>query len=150
MFFSMVRICRLELICGEYGCCRKLIESTTSDALASYEEKAPYIPGFIYVRPQAEPRKTRFINGTAYIGFPVNETVIYPGFQDNLNELGKIRATIDSVRNDSDVTINAMSIKGFASPESPYANNQRLAKGRTQEKRYNGTAYSNGCSNWFL
>jgi hypothetical protein len=134
---------RLELICGEYGCCRKLIESTTSDALASYEEKAPYIPGFIYVRPQAEPRKTRFINGTAYIGFPVNETVIYPGFQDNLNELGKIRATIDSVRNDSDVTINAMSIKGFASPESPYANNQRLAKGRTQAvKKYVDDLYS--------
>ena len=133
----------LELICGEYGCCRKLIESTTSDALASYEEKAPYIPGFIYVRPQAEPRKTRFINGTAYIGFPVNETVIYPGFQDNLNELGKIRATIDSVRNDSDVTINAMSIKGFASPESPYANNQRLAKGRTQAvKKYVDDLYS--------
>lgn len=134
---------RLELTCGEYGCCRKLIESTTSDALASYEEKAPYIPGFIYVRPQAEPRKTRFINGTAYIGFPVNETVIYPGFQDNLNELGKIRATIDSVRNDSDVTINAMSIKGFASPESPYANNQRLAKGRTQAvKKYVDDLYS--------
>lgn len=134
---------RLELICGEYGCCRKLIESTTSNALACYEEKAPYIPGFIYVRPQAEPRKTRFINGTAYIGFPVNETVIYPGFQDNLNELGKIRATIDSVRNDSDVTINAMSIKGFASPESPYANNQRLAKGRTQAvKKYVDDLYS--------
>ena len=134
---------RLELICGEYGCCRKLIESTTSDALASYEEKAPYIPGFIYVRPQAEPRKTRFINGTAYIGFPVNETVINPGFQVNLNELGKIRATIDSVRNDSDVTINAMSIKGFASPESPYANNQRLAKGRTQAvKKYVDDLYS--------
>ena len=134
---------RLELICGEYGCCRKLISSTTSNALASYEEKAPYIPGFIYVRPQAEPRKTRFINGTAYIGFPVNETVIYPGFQNNLNELGKIRATIDSVRNDSDVTINAMSIKGFASPESPYANNQRLAKGRTQAvKKYVDDLYS--------
>lgn len=134
---------RLELLCGEYGCCRKLIESATSDVLASYEEKAPYIPEFIYVRPSAEIEKQRFINGTAYIGFPVNETVIYPGFQNNLNELGKIRSTIDSVRNDSDVTIRAMSIKGFASPESPYANNQRLAKGRTQAvKKYIDDLYS--------
>jgi hypothetical protein len=92
--------------------------------------------------PKAETVKSRSLSGRAYIGFPVNETVIYPEFQNNLEELAKIRATIDSVRNDSDVTIYAMSIKGFASPESPYDNNARLASGRTQAvKQYVNELY---------
>ena len=46
------------------------------------------------------------------------------------------------MRNDSDVTIYAMSIKGFASPESPYDNNARLASGRTQAvKQYVNELY---------
>lgn len=121
----------LRLICGEYGCCRKMTGSGT-EVLAMYEEEAPYVPQLIYVSPKAELVKARSISGTAYIGFPVNETIIYPGFQNNLDELGKIRSTIDSVRYDSDVTINAISIRGYASPESPYDNNARLAKGRTE------------------
>jgi hypothetical protein len=35
------------------------------------------------------------------------------------------------VRNDPDVRITSLSIKGYASPEGTYANNTRLAKGRT-------------------
>ena len=30
------------------------------------------------------------------------------------------------------MTITSLSIKGYASPEGPYANNERLAKGRTE------------------
>lgn len=127
---------------GEYGCCRKLIDSSSSQ-LAMYEEAIPYIPEFLYVRPRAELVKNRYISGTAYIGFPVNQTVIYPDFQNNRNELAKIRSTIDSVRNDVDVTIKALSIKGFASPESMYSNNTRLAKGRTQAlKEYVSQLYN--------
>ena len=133
---------RLELICGEYGCCRKMT-SSSSDFLAMYEEEPPYVPQLIYVSPKAELVKARSISGTAYIAFPVNETFIYPGFQNNLNELGKIRATIDSVRNDADVTIKALSIKGYASPEGTYANNARLANGRTAAvKQYVTDLYS--------
>lgn len=132
----------LMLICGEYGCCRKMT-SSSSDLLAMYEEEPPYVPQLIYVSPKAELVKARSISGTAYIGFPVNETIIYPGFQNNLNELGKIRATIDSVRNDADVTIKALSIKGYASPEGTYANNARLANGRTASvKQYVTDLYS--------
>jgi tetratricopeptide (TPR) repeat protein len=47
-------------------------------------------------------------------------------------ELAKITGTIDSVKSDKDVTIKSIFIKGFASPESPYSNNTRLAKGRTE------------------
>lgn len=133
---------------GEYGCCRKLVGSRSTyvavyEEPKAVEEKALYVPEYIYVTPHVEVVKSRSLSGTAYIGFPVNKTTIYPDFQDNHNELAKIRATIDSVRNDADVTIKAMSIKGFASPESPYDNNARLAKGRTQAlKRYVSDLYN--------
>ena len=58
-------------------------------------------------------------------------------------ELQKILSTIDAVRNDADTRIISVSIKGYASPESPYSNNERLAMGRTKtlkeyvRKQYN-------------
>ena len=46
--------------------------------------------------------------------------------------MAKIVATIDSVRNDNDITVTTLTIKGVASPEGDYKNNERLAKGRTE------------------
>lgn len=75
--------------------------------------------------------KIRNLQGEAYIDFPVNRTELYPDYRRNPAELAKINATIDSVKADRDVTIRSISIKGYASPEGPYSNNIRLAKGRT-------------------
>ena len=61
----------------------------------------------------------------------MNRTEIYEDYRKNPVELQKIRQTIDVVRNDPDVRITSLSIKGYASPEGTYANNTRLAKGRT-------------------
>ena len=47
----------------------------------------------------------------------------------------KIRGTIDIIRHDGDTRIVAVTIEGFASPEGPYAENERLAKGRTEALR---------------
>ncbi len=75
--------------------------------------------------------KIRNLQGEAYIDFPVNRTELHPDYRRNPAELAKIDATIDSVKMDKDVTIRSISIKGYASPEGSYANNTRLAKGRT-------------------
>ena len=56
---------------------------------------------------------------------------IRDSYMTNPAELRKITGTIDSVRGDKDITITSIFIKGFASPEGPYDNNVRLAKGRT-------------------
>ena len=76
--------------------------------------------------------KSRSLSGSAFIDFPVNKTVIYPEYRRNTVELGKIEATIDSVRNDKDVSIISVWLKGYASPESPYTHNRDLAIGRTE------------------
>lgn len=85
-----------------------------------------------YIQPKAEATKVRQLEGQAYIDFPVNKIEIYPDYRRNSIELAKIIATIDTVKNDPDCTVSAVSLKGYASPEGSYDNNVRLAKGRTQ------------------
>ena len=101
-------------------------------AMAQTDFRAPeYIAEFIYVTPVAEEVKARELSGRAYVDFPVNKIVIYPDYRNNHYELGKIIATIDSVKNDNDITVTSITIKGTASPEGPYENNVYLAKNRT-------------------
>ena len=113
----------------DYGCCHTLLDEAYAP-LAGWQE-LEYKPVFHYVTPAAETVKKRELSGRAYIDFPVNRTEIYPEYRKNPAELAKIIATIDSVRNDKDITVRKITIKGYASPESPYDNNTRLAKGRT-------------------
>ena len=96
-----------------------------------------FTPRLAYVTPQAVTRKMRELKGTAYLDFPVSQTEIHPDYRRNPQELGKIRSTIDTVRQDPDAGITALSIKGYASPEGSWKLNTRLAQGRTEAlKRY--------------
>lgn len=87
-------------------------------------------PEGVYLRPVVEAQKVREVHGSAYLDFPVNRVTIHPDYRNNMAELKKIIATIDTVRNDPNTQITAITIHGFASPEGTYANNRRLAAGR--------------------
>lgn len=91
-----------------------------------------YHPVLAYIAPQVETVKSRQLSGQAYLDFRVNKTDIDPDYRRNPSELAKIRATIDSVRNDNDVRIVRIYVKGYASPEGTYSANARLAEGRTE------------------
>ncbi len=96
-----------------------------------------WIPAVAYIEPQAEAIKKRTEEGSAYLDFPVNKTVIYPDYRRNPEELEKIRQTIEVIKNDKNTNITAITIHGYASPEGSYANNTRLARERAEElKRY--------------
>lgn len=123
--------CALRLMRQDYGC-RDDIEGEESCTLATVEA---YVPRFIYVRPHGEGVKTRTLSGSAMVCFPVSRTEIQPDYRDNRSELGKIEGTIASVKGDADMSITAISLKGYASPEGSYANNERLAKARTEALR---------------
>ena len=124
---------------SDWGCCHEI--------LAEYEgivgrHREAFFPELVFVQPKAEIMKSRSLSGSAYIDFPVDQTVIYPDYRRNTVELGKIQATIDSVRNDKDVTITSVWLKGFASPESPYKHNTDLAIGRPAAlKKHIGQLY---------
>lgn len=74
----------------------------------------------------------RSAEGRAYVDFRVNRTEIAPDFRDNNRELGRIIESIDMVKSDPDAVITGVTIKGYASPDGPYDNNERLAHGRTE------------------
>lgn len=117
------------------GCnCRP---ADTSDCLIATFDMRPRIfaPEFVYLTPVAEVEKIRHADGHAFIDFPVNKTEIYPEYRRNPVELANIRDTISLIKNDPDYTITSLSLKGYASPEGSYANNQRLAQGRTEALR---------------
>lgn len=112
-----------------YGCCTKELETSS----CSLDKYLIYEPEYVYVRPpKVGTKKSRSLEGVAYVDYPVSQTVIYKDYHNNRTELAKIEDLIDSVKFDPDVTITSIFVKGYASPESPYDNNTRLAKGRTQ------------------
>lgn len=90
------------------------------------------IPELPLIMPDPEEEKLRKIEGHAFLDFPVNETVIYPDYRKNPEELARINKSVDSALFDKSVEITRISLHGYASPESPYSNNTRLAKGRTE------------------
>ena len=92
-------------------------------------KKCPILP---LIMPDPEGSKMRQIQGHAFLDFPVNETVIYPDYRKNPSELARIQKTVDSALFDKSVIIVRITLHGYASPESPYSNNTRLAKGRTE------------------
>ena len=92
-------------------------------------KECPILP---LMMPDPEDTKLRQIQGHTFLDFPVNETIIYPEYRSNPKALAKIYASVDSALFDHSVTITRITLHGYASPESPYSNNTRLAKGRTE------------------
>ena len=123
---------KLTLATELRGCAGE--EISHADDLLTTLDFAPktFVPVFVYIPPKGEAVKMREAKGSAFIDFPVNRTEIYEDYRQNPVELQKIRNTIDLVKNDADTRITAVTIKGYASPEGPYDNNVRLAKGRTE------------------
>lgn len=117
-----------------YGCAGCNEGEFESEELVAYNEALEMemaAPQLIYMAAIDEGVKMRELSGRAYVDFPVNKIVIYPEYRNNTYELGKIIATIDSVKNDPDITVTSIHIAGTASPEGPYDNNVYLAKNRT-------------------
>ena len=120
---------RASLVVAEDTC--QCGEVSKGNSILLAQADLVFTPRLAYISPQAETRKARALSGEAYLDFPVNKTVIYPGYRRNTAELAKIRATIDTIRTDKDFSITRISLKGYASPEGKYAANVRLSEGRT-------------------
>lgn len=120
---------RASLVVAEDTC--QCGEVSKGNSILLAQADLVFTPRLAYISPQAETRKARALSGEAYLDFPVNKTVIYPGYRRNTAELAKIRATIDTIRTDKDFSITRISLKGYASPEGRYAANVRLSEGRT-------------------
>ena len=77
-------------------------------------------------------QETTSLSGTARIEFIVNRTEIRPEHRRNASELQAIRDAIESITADTTLRLHHITLTGYASPEGTYANNTRLAAGRTE------------------
>ena len=98
--------CSVKLLRTDCGCCGHSAVVAQSELIDRFPLER-YLPELIYLRPQREVVKTRRISGSAFVDFPVSQTVIHPSYRNNYVELAKITSTIDSVKRDSDITIKA-------------------------------------------
>lgn len=96
--------------------------------------EAPQMQDFDYVfaPPMEDKPVERKLEGKAFVTFVVNRTELNPTYMNNPAEIQKIINSIDIVKADPDAIITEVHIRGYASPEGPYDNNVRLAKGRTE------------------
>lgn len=141
--------CTIEMRQQTANCCATP-ETVPGDSdkgnvlMASIDTERPALAApFIFAPPVDAGPVIKNIEGSAFITFVVNRTELKPDYMVNRRELQKIISSIDFVRRDSDATITRVHIKGFASPEGPYDNNVRLAKGRTETlRRYVRDLYS--------
>lgn len=97
---------------------------------------APMMPtaAAAYAKSSA-PTHVRRRLGTAYVDFPTNLTNIDPDYRNNRSELDKICNVINKMNSDKSIIMSHITLKGYASPDGPFANNERLARARSQALR---------------
>lgn len=112
-------------------------EGNLQDSLLLQRAIAPYRMTFQYsylLPGKIEETGNSFVSD-AYLEFPVNRTEILNRFRNNADELGKVNYMLAQLLEYTDITIKNIEILGFASPEGPMSNNNRLAKGRAEALR---------------
>lgn len=133
---------QLQVLAAQDLCGCGDIQNQDRTLITTIDNLDAWMPALAFVKPAAEARKQRAEKGEAYLSFRVNKTDIVVDLFDNSRELAKITKTIDLVREDKNVQITGINIHGFASPDGPYANNERLARERAASlKNYVANLY---------
>ena len=133
---------QLQVLAAQDLCGCGDIKNQDQTLITTIDNLDAWMPALAFVKPAAEARKQRAEKGEAYLSFRVNKTDIVVDLFDNSRELAKITKTIDLVREDKNVQITGINIHGFASPDGPYANNERLARERAASlKNYVANLY---------
>ena len=133
---------QLQVLAAQDLCGCGDLKNQDRTLITTIDNLGAWMPALAFVKPAAEARKQRAEKGEAYLSFRVNKTDIVVDLFDNSRELAKITKTIDLVREDKNVQITGINIHGFASPDGPYANNERLARERAASlKNYVANLY---------
>lgn len=128
----------VEMRCTSATCCapQHLIAGNSkfgNELIALIDTRRPELEyTYVFAPPMEDGPVEKTLEGRAFVNFVVNKTNLDPNYMINKQEIKKILNSIDIVKEDPDAIITNVHIKGFASPEGPYDNNVRLAKGRTE------------------
>lgn len=116
----------------ERNCGCGIVGKEAFTCIASMTPQPAFTPHLVFLVPNMEESKIRNEQGSAFIDFPINDTVIHQTFSNNTSELNKIKQTIDIIKNDTNTNIKHIIIHGYASPDGPFKLNERLSRERTE------------------
>lgn len=122
-----------ENLCGCAGHREELNQELITDQVSTELKRLSNMaPVVAYIQPTVEIIKARSEQYEAHLDFPVNKSVILTDFMNNHTELMNIRSLFAKIQNDKNLTVNSISIEGFASPEGPLSVNEQLSKSRAE------------------
>lgn len=116
-----------------YGCAECELGDYTT--LLTPNALAPlYQPQYRYAMlvPEGEETKRREESLTAMITFPVNKTNLNLNLGNNRSEIKRINDKVQELTTNISLTVDALSLTGYASPEGNADLNQRLSEGRVK------------------
>lgn len=116
-----------------YGCCFQLLGQNEKPLGVFMEPNFPIRPKYVFEPGNAE--VTGELSGEARVQFVVDRWELHQDKFGNGPELAKITHSIDTVKNDPDLTVTEVWLKGFASPEATWQHNTMLAKNRVKAVR---------------
>ena len=114
-----------------YGCAECELGDYTT--LLTPNALAPlYQPQYRYAMlvPEGEETKRREESLTAQITFPVSQTSLNMNLGNNRTEIKRIDDKLTELTRNKNLTVDALSLAGYASPEGSEDLNNRLAQGR--------------------
>lgn len=116
-----------------YGCAECELGDYTT--LLTPNALAPlYQPQYRYAMlvPEGEETKRREESLTAMITFPVNKTNLNLNLGNNRSEVKRIDKKLQELTTNSSLTVDVLSLTGYASPEGNAELNQKLSEGRVE------------------
>jgi len=138
-FEEWMKDARLDLkedLCGCAGQMRQIaIDKLIPTVLMEGESRYTVRPLLSFIRPEVEEVKRRSEQQDVFLDFPVSKSEIIPTYMNNPRELKKTESMLSNLRNDGNLKVTAVAIKGFASPEGSVALNNRLSRARAEALR---------------
>lgn len=91
-----------------------------------------FVPAYelLYVQPEAEPVKQRSETYAAHLNYRVGKYELLRDFENNAHVLNQVDQIVGELRNDDDLTLQTLTVTGYASPEGNYNSNLELSKNR--------------------
>lgn len=96
---------------------------------------APVAPHLTFLVPADDSVKRRSEQITAIVHFPQGRSVLLRGFADNRAQLGRIDSLTARLLGADSLPVEAIYLRGYASPEGAYAFNTRLSANRARTIR---------------
>ncbi len=131
-FYSWMVNGRLELRAYITGCaeCSKGDEVLTAGNILPYQ--APVLVTSPFIQPEEEEVKRRAEVKMARLEYPVNGYKVLPNFHKNRAELDNVQHSLETVKQNLNLTVTGIYVTGYASPEGTMAYNQRLSQQRAE------------------